>query len=332
MKKRLFAPALCALLLLSMLSACAPPPREKQSATGFYFDTVITMNVYWQDKAPLDAALVECARYENLLSKTVEGSDVWNLNHAQGARTPVSADTRDILEKALEYSKRSDGKFDVTIAPCVALWDFTSGAALLPDPEELAAAAKTVDYRKISITDDGVQLAPGQTIDLGAIAKGYIADRISDFLKAAGIESGMLNFGGNVQTIGNKPDGSPWNVGIQDPRSQTGESIAVVPVSDSCVVTSGIYERGFDLNGLRYHHLLDPATGMPIQNDLAGVSIFADDSFDGDALSTTLFALGREAGLALAEELDGVEAMFIDRNDKIFCTPGLEGRIQILNP
>lgn len=327
-----FLPLSLALALIFSLAGCqTAPARTKQSATGFYFDTVIVMTVYWQDAAPLDAAMERCAYYEGLLSKTVEGSDVWNINHAGGERVQVSEDTRDILEKALDYAKRSDGKFDITIAPCVALWDFTDLAnAKLPDPAALAAAAALVDYTLVDVNDDGVKLGPGQTIDLGAIAKGYIADRISDFLKEQGVESGLLNFGGNVQTIGDKPDGTPWNVGVQDPRSTQGESIAAVPVTDGAVVTSGIYERGFDLDGVRYHHLLDSATGMPIQNDLAGVSIFVDDSFDGDALSTTLFAMGEQDGLALVKELDGVEAMFITRGDKISYSPGLEGKIKLL--
>ncbi len=331
MKKRFLPLLLSGALLLAALAGCGrEAPRTKQTATGFYFDTVVTMTVYWPDDAPLKQALQKCAYYESILSKTRDGSDVWKLNHAGGERVKVSEDTRDILEKALEYSKLSEGRFDVTIEPCVALWDFTDGEAILPDATALAAAAAKVDYTQIDINDDGVKLAAGQTIDLGAIAKGYIADRISDLLKEQGIESGILNFGGNVQTIGDKPDGSQWNVGVQDPKGIRQTSLAVVGVTDGAVVTSGIYERGFDLDGVRYHHLLDPATGMPIQNDLAGVTIFVDDSFDGDALSTTLFALGREDGLRMAEELDGVEAVFINRDDEIFYTSGLEGRITLL--
>lgn len=331
MKKRFSSLLLVAALLLLALTGCKQEePRTKQSITGFYFDTVVTMTVYWPDDAPLKAALEECGYYESILSKTREGSDVWNLNHANGERVKVSADTQDILEKAIEYSKLSEGRFDVTVEPCVALWDFTEGEAVLPDPAALAAAAATVDYTQIDISDDGVKLGPDQTIDLGAIAKGYIADRISDFLKEQGVESGILNFGGNVQTIGDKADGAQWNVGVQDPKGVRQTSLAVVGVTDGAVVTSGIYERGFDLDGVRYHHLLDPATGMPFQNDLAGVTIFVDDSFDGDALSTTLFALGEEEGRKLIEQLDGVEAVFINRDDQLTYTSGLEGRITLL--
>lgn len=345
MKKHLLPLALAAALLVSALVGCAvggdtkvtasptetAAQRTKQTVTGFYFDTVINMTIYWQDDSPLTEALQKCAYYEGILSKTVEGSDVWNINHSGGQRVQVSEDTRDIIEKALEYAKLSDGAFDITIEPCVALWDFTDkNKAVLPDAAALAAAAAKVDYTKVDVNDDGVQLGEGQTIDLGAIAKGYIADRISDLLKGIGVESGLLNFGGNVQAIGNKPDGTPWNIGIQDPRGAQSESIAVMPTTDAAVVTSGIYERGFDIDGVRYHHLLDTSTGYPIQNDLAGVSIFVSDSFDGDALSTTLFALGEQGGLALAAELDGVEAMFVTREDQVSYTPGLEGKLTLL--
>lgn len=330
MKKRFLPLLLASALLLPALSGCGRQ-LSKQSVTGFYFDTVVVMTIYWEDDAPLKAAMEKCAYYENLLSKTVEGSDVWRLNHAQGERVAVNEETRAIIEKALEYGEISKGGFDITIAPCVGLWDFTGeNAGKLPDPDALAAAAEKVDYTQVDVNDDGVKLGPGQSIDLGGVAKGYITGRISDLLKEKGVKSGLLNFGGNVQTIGDKTDGTPWNVGVQDPRSPSGESIAVMPVTDGAVVTSGIYERGFDLDGVRYHHLLDTATGMPIQNGLAGVTIFVDDSFDGDGLSTTLFALGEEDGLALAEELPGVEAVFVTREDRVSYTSGLEGKIKLL--
>ncbi len=329
MKKRL----ICLLLMFALLPglAACQKPRTKQTVTGYFFDTVVVMTIYWKDDAPLQAALEKCAYYESLLSKTADGSDVWRLNHAGGERIQVDDETRAVIERALEYAALSRGGFDITIEPCVALWNFTDPSkAQLPDPAALAAAAAKVDYTLIDVNDDGIKLGANQTIDLGAIAKGYITGRIADLLKDLGVKSGLLNFGGNVQTIGNKPDGTPWNVGIQDPRQPTGASIAVMPVTDGAVVTSGIYERGFDLDGVRYHHLLDTATGMPIQNSLAGVTIFANDSFLGDGLSTSLFALGEEEGLALAAQLDGVEVMFVTREGQISYTPGLEGTITLL--
>jgi len=332
MKNRLPALALCAALLAG-LAACGDgtkptptPTPQKKSQVGFYFDTVVTMEVYTDDEDLLTDAQAECQRYDNLLSKTHEGSDVWNINHAGGQRVAVSDDTREILEKALEYSRLSDGVFDITVEPCVALWDFTGeNMGVLPDETALAQAAAKVDWTQVDINDEGVLLPAGMTIDLGAIAKGYITDRIAGFLKDRGVESGYLNFGGNVLTIGNKPDGNAWNIGIQDPLGQRDQNIVgAARVSDQAVVTSGIYERGFDVDGVRYHHILDTSTGWPVQNELAGVSIIAADAFDADALSTTVFAMGVEKGTAFIEGLEGVEAIFVTRDDTVTWTSGLK--------
>lgn len=309
----------------------APPEQPKpKSQVTFFFDTVVTMNIYTDDETLLADAQAECRRYENLLSKTVEGSDVWKLNHGQGKRIQVSPETREILEKALEYSALSEGVFDVTIGSCVDLWDFTGeGMGVLPDETTLAQAAEKVGWAQIDMDEEGVLLPDGVTIDLGAIAKGYITDRVADFLRDRGVESGFLNFGGNVLVIGGKPDGAAWNIGIQDPLGAQQQTIVgAVPVKDQAVVTSGIYERGFDLDGVRYHHILDTATGWPVQNELAGVSIIAPDAFDADTLSTTVFAMGVEKGTAFIESLEGIEAIFVTREDEVTWTSGLEGRFQ----
>lgn len=340
MKKQLLGLSLCA-ALLTALTACGPttakptptPTPQRRSQVGFYFDTVVTMEVYTDDEDLLSRAQTECQRYDNLLSKTYEGSDVWNINHANGERVAVSDETREILQKALEYSRLSEGIFDVTVEPCVALWDFTGeNMGVLPDETALAEAAGKVDWTQIDVNDEGVLLPAGMTIDLGAIAKGYITDRIAQFLRDGGVECGFLNFGGNVLVIGNKPDGSQWNIGIQDPLGKRDQNIVgAARVSDQAVVTSGIYERGFDLGGVRYHHILDTSTGWPVQNELAGVTIIAGDAFDADALSTTVFAMGVEQGTAFIEGLEGIEAIFVTRDDTVTWTSGLEDKFVLAN-
>lgn len=338
MKRRLFLPGLA---LALVLTGCSPvsaqpdatPAPEPKSQVGFYFDTVVTMTVYTDDESLLADVQKECQRYDQLLSKTAEDSDVWRINHSQGQRVAVSDETREILEKALEYSRLSDGAFDVTIEPCVALWDFSEDSdKTLPDEKALAQAAERVDWQQVDINEDGVLLPEGVTIDLGAIAKGYITDRIADFMRQRGVESGYLNFGGNVLTIGGKPNGEPWSIGIRDPKAPGGQDIiGAVKSRDMAVVTSGIYERGFDLDGVRYHHLLDPATGWPVQNELAGVTIVAEDAFDADALSTTVFNLGLEAGVDFVEQLEGVEAIFVTGEDDLIWTSGLEEQFTPMN-
>lgn len=323
------------LLLLSLsllLTACAaatsPPPAQNngmQSRVIFYFDTVVTVNAYTDNPEVLDELEAECLRYENLLSKTVEGSDVWNINHASGERVQVSDETRKLILKALEFSAMSDGRFDITVEPCVALWDFTSeDRGALPDAAALAAAAEKVDWTKVDVNADGVMIPEGMSIDLGAIAKGYISDMMASFLADRGVESALLNVGGNVRTVGSKPDGSDWRIGIQDPEGVRDQSIVgVANLSNNAVVTSGIYERGFTLDGVVYHHILDPKTGWSVQNELAGVSIVAEEACTADALSTTVFTMGLEEGTEFIEALEGVDAIFVTRDGDISWTSGL---------
>jgi len=327
MKKRFVLILLCMSLLLGGCQASKAKAAEenKQSRVVFYFDTVVTVTAYTDDTNILSEMEAECLRYENLLSKTVEGSDVWNINHARGERVAVSPETRELIEKALEFSRLSDGRFDISIEPCVALWDFTGdNIGVLPDAEELAQAAEKVDWTKIDVNDEGVQIPEGMSIDLGAIAKGYISDRIADFLREGGVESALLNVGGNVRTLGLKPDGSNWRIGIQDPEGVRDQSIVgVVTLGDNAVVTSGIYERGFTLDGVVYHHILDTDTGWSVQNELAGVSIVTQEACTADALSTTIFAMGLEEGSAFIESLEGVDAIFVTREGDISWTSGL---------
>lgn len=306
------------------LTGCASAQQKKQTAIGFYLDTVITLTAYVDDAAVLNDALEECGRYERLLSRTVEGSDVWRINHAGGKPVEVSDDTVILLQTARRVSAYSDGAFDVTIAPVSTMWDFTSGAAVVPNADAIARAAALVDYTRMDIEGNTVTLPENMMIDLGGIAKGYIADEVKLYLMDRGVKSAVLSFGGNIVTIGLKPDGSPWKVGIQDIDKPTGEYMLVSLNFGGSTVTSGIYERGFETDGVYYHHILDPATGWPVQNELASVTIFSDSSMWGDALATAAFALGPEKGMALIEALNGAEAVFISRDRSVTATSGAD--------
>lgn len=315
-----------ALLLLAALAlaGCAAAEPKKQSAVGFYLDTVITLTAYVDDAGVLEDGLSECGRLEALLSRTVEGSDVWNINHGGGAPVRVSPETIEVIEAAHEVSARSDGAFDITIAPASTLWDFTSGAKQLPDADALAAAAERIDYSKVVVDGDCVTLPEGMMIDLGGIAKGYIADRVKAYLQERGVRSAILSFGGNIVAIGLKPDGSPWKVGVQDIDRPTGEYMRVSRNYGGSTVTSGIYERGFELDGVYYHHILSAKTGWPVENELASVTIFSESSTLGDALATAAFALGTEKGLELIESYEGVEALFIARDRTMTASSGAD--------
>ena len=299
-------------------------PNVKQTRTGFYLDTVITLTAYTNHPEWLEEGLQACGEYEKLLSRTIEGSDVWKLNHAEGQPVTVNEATAEILREAVQIGGLSEGAFDVTIAPASVLWDFRSGEGKVPDAAALAEAAAKIDYRKIQMDGLQVTLPAGMMIDLGGIAKGYIADAVKAKLEKKGIRSAILSFGGNIVAIGLKPDGSPWRVGIQDIDQPTGVSMMVAKNTGGSTVTSGIYERGFEQDGVYYHHILSAETGWPVQNELASVTIFSESSMTGDALATAAFALGSEKGLALIESMEGIEAVFVARDRTVIYSSGAE--------
>ena len=325
MKRTMKIGALLAAVLLMNGGCAAEKIPPKLSEVGFYLDTVITMTAYVEDKQVLKDAMNECGRYEQILSRTVEGSDVWRINHAKGEPVEVSEDTMNILRCAQEIGDQSGGAFDVTIAPVSTMWNFTREPYTLPDSDAIAQAAKLVDYTRMKLEGNTVTLPEDMMIDLGGIAKGYIADRVKAYLQERGVQYAILSFGGNIVAIGSrKPDGSSWRVGIQDIDKPTGEHMLISVNKGGSTVTSGTYERGFDLDGVRYHHLLSPDTGWPVQNELASVTIFSESSMEGDALSTTAFVLGTDKGLELIESLKGVEAVFIAKDRKVTYSSGAE--------
>ena len=293
-----------------LLSGCARAVSS-QSRSGLLLDTTVTITVYHSQPGPiLDACFRQIADFERLFSRTLEGSDIWNLNHAQGQPVTVSEETARLLRLALDYADKSDGALDVTIAPASSLWDFKAADPAVPAAEELKRAAAHVNWKNLRLEGTTAQLLDKEmAVDLGAVAKGYIADRLSDSLRAQGVTSALINLGGNIVALGDK-NGKAWQVGIQSPFDE--EALAVtLEVRDKTVVTSGTYERSFRKNGVLYHHILDPKTGEPVRNGLASVTILADGSMIADGLSTACFVLGETKGLALIEATPEAEALFI---------------------
>ncbi|MCR5296943.1 MAG: FAD:protein FMN transferase [Clostridiales bacterium] len=319
------------LVLLLTAAGCGreetTPAREEtppiRTLTVFdCLDTVITFKIYTRDESLPEAAHAECRRLHALFARNEEGSDVWKINHADGQSVEVSDDTVRILETAARISELSGGAFDVTIAPASTLWDFHAEDPQVPEAAALAEAAERIDYTKIRIDGNTVTLPAGMMIDLGGIAKGYIADAVKQMLVDRGVKHAILSFGGNIIAIGIKPEGTPWRVGIQDIDAPTGTSMLVSLNYGGSTVTSGIYERGFEEDGVWYHHILSSETGWPVQNELASVTIFTENSMEGDALSTAVFALGTEKGTGLIESLENTEAVLIDRNRNVTMTSG----------
>ncbi|MEZ3462509.1 MAG: FAD:protein FMN transferase [Lachnospiraceae bacterium] len=339
------------ILILSaiFMTGCSSPRSVSPvSRTGFAFDTVVTITVYDMAQTGLaDHCIDLCEQYESLFSATMEGSEVWNINHADGMKTAVSYDTAALIQSALYYCDQSQGVLDLTLRPVAEEWDISGQMKqaeapgdheyYIPSAQTLAERLSHVDYRKVLITDaDGNKIGCQDTlsreenyfvtlsdthsaIDLGFIAKGYIADCLKAYLLSEGVESGIISLGGNILLIGARPDGSPFTVGIQKPFGAVNEVLTTVQESDISVVSSGCYERYFatgetEADRMIYHHIFDTATGCPVQNDLLGVTILSDSSMEGDALSTYCYLLGLEKGLAYIRSLDNVDALFVTKD------------------
>ncbi len=314
-------------ILLCILCTCSGCSKNAHpiTKTGFYFDTVITLTIYDTSKESLlDDCFSLAEHYEKIFSATIDSSDVSRINQAKGAPVTVDDETIDLIQKGLSYCKLSEGGFDLTIGNVSSLWNFSENDGILPDADQLAAAVSTVDYKNIVIENNKVQLAdPKTAIDLGGIAKGYIADRMKEYLNQNGVTEGTINLGGNVLCIGPKKDGSPYRIGIQKPFDAQGAAAAVVEVTDETVVSSGIYERYITVDDKLYHHILNPSTGYPYENHLLGVTIICQNSVDGDGLSTTCFALGLEEGMKLIESLPDTECIFITEDYEFHCSSGI---------
>ena len=358
---RFFYLILCTVLVCPMLlfTGCENITDADTSITGnepisissIKLNTAVQITIYdSQDKALLDDCLALCDKYELVFSRTNEKSELYKLNHrkdtsdkdpnADGQTTPypvsgtadtwhISEDLASLLSQGLSITRESDGAFDIAIAPLTSLWDFTAEDPKVPDDAAIQKALPlcssdgvTIDGQDITLPSDDIQF------DVGAIAKGYIADRLKDFLVKKGVNSAIINLGGNVLCIGSKPDGTPFKVGIQKPFADRNETEAVMDITGKSVVSSGIYERCFKQNGKLYHHILNPKTGYPYDNSLISVTIISDQSVDGDALSTTCFALGLEDGLKFAEK-KGVHAVFITEDYELHYTDGFQDEINV---
>lgn len=297
--------------------------REFQllSDTQFYFDTVCLINGYMTQEI-LDGTFERCAFFQDTLSAQQEGTDIDRINKAGGEPVQVQPETADLISKALRYCEESGGLFDITIGAASLLWDFKEG--VVPDAQELAEAITHIDYTKVKVDGNTVQLTdPQARLDVGGVAKGYIADSLIAYLQEQGVESGFVNLGGNVKTLGSKPDGSPWSIGIQNPNggieefNNPNDAIAKVDSVGTSVVTSGLYERVFEKDGTRYWHILDPKTGYPVETDLISATIVSDESIDGDGYTKQLF-LGDTAA---------VERFFVEHPEFQGMTVDAQGAI-----
>lgn len=327
MRKIVFA-VLGLIFLSAVFSGCGGK-SESVTRSNFMLDTVVSVTLYGTgDSATIDELFDEARRLESLLGAQVEGSDVWRINEGAGKEyVRISAETFHVIERALYYSELADGLFDITVGPLIDLWDI-SGGGYVPSEQEKAAAMEMTGYEKVLISGGSVMLQDeGMSINLGAIAKGYIGDRLREMLIEKGVDHAIINLGGNVIAIGGKNTGTPFVVGIQNPFESNGAISAAIEIFDGSLVSSGNYERYFEVDGIRYHHILNPFTGAPSDSGLAGSTIICDSSEDADALSTIVFLLGAEKGLALIESIEETECVLITGQGEIICSSGVRDRL-----
>ena len=326
MKKYFISAMLSALLFLTGCSAESSP--EPVQGTFFAMDTMMDFTIYGESGL-IDQSESLIASLESLVSVTDTGSELYAINQT-GSGT-LTGKASSLMEQALEICRRTDGALDLSIYPIVRAWGFTTGSYQVPDEAEIQALLPLVDYRKIqydaatgTVT---VTLPEGMEIDLGSVAKGYAGQLAAQMLREHGVQSALLNLGGNVQTVGTKPDGSPWQIGIKDPQGE--DAMMVLSVEDQAVVTSGGYERYFEQDGQTYWHIMDPSTGHPADSGLISVTIVGDEGVVCDGLSTALFVMGLEKAADLWAQSGDFEAVFVTASGEAYITEGLRDRFAL---
>jgi len=295
---------------------------EPISETRLLLDTFCTITIHGDvDEELLGEAFSLLFELEALLSMTIEGSDIWRINNAAGEPVTVDPRTIEVIRAGLDFSEISNGMFDITVGRLSRLWDFGSGTNFIPSDEEIEEALKSVDYRRVRIDGNTVRLRDGW-IDLGAIAKGFIANRVALFLIANGAEGALVNLGGDVVAAGTRNDGNPWRIALKRPSGLQhdidNEWLGVIEVSWASVSSSGTYERQFEVDGVLYHHILDTRTGLPVETDVVGATLITNSAIIGEGFSTLAVLLGSERAAELFEQVPGfIGAVLILRSGEV---------------
>ncbi|WP_242824193.1 FAD:protein FMN transferase [[Clostridium] dakarense] len=325
-------------VLVVGLIGCAKETKQSQplSRTEIFMGTAVTIKIYDnQDEKIMDKVFKRVKEMEDLVSINKDGTELDRLNENAGIKPiNVSDFTLEIIEKGLEYSRLSNGGYDITIGPLVKLWSIGLPEAKVPTEQEIKETIKYVDYSKVKINKSKNEIflaEKGMIIDLGSIAKGYAADEIAKLLKDEGVKKAIIDFGGNIYALGSKEKDKKWKVGIQNPFDERGNIVGSIKIEDKSLVTTGVYERFIKEDETTYHHILNPKTGYPFETNIQGVSIIADKSIDADALSTLIFTEGLENGLKLIESLDGIDAIFITDKKEVFITDGIKNNFELTN-
>lgn len=324
------------ILAIGLVSCSKIETNEQLSRTELFMGTVVKITLYdHASEELLNDVFDYISEVEDLVSINKEGTEIVQLNENAGIKGVKLSDfCYDIIKVALDYSKLSDGGYDITIGPLVKLWSIGLPEAKVPSSDEIKSVIKKIDYTKVKMDDLNNEVflsEKGMMLDLGSIAKGYIADKIVNMLKENEVEKAIIDLGGNIYAMGTKNEGNNWKIGIQNPLENRGQVVGTIEVTNKSVVTTGTYERFIEEDGVKYHHILNPKTGYPYETNIAGVTIVADKSVDADALSTLVFTKGLDEGLQLVENLESVDAIFIMNDNRVYVTEGLNGNFNLTN-
>ncbi len=314
------------LIIMSLVLSSCKSEDKKTSVSFFAMDTYMTIEAYGGDEGAAQKAKERVTELEKLFSVTDENSEIFKLNSAGTAE--LSPESAELIGFALEMSEKTGGALDPTIYPILREWGFTTGEYRIPNDEEIAELLKNIGADKVHKNENKISLESGVMLDLGAVAKGYAGEECSKILRENCVNSALINLGGNIQLVGNKPDGTPWKIGVADPLDPN-NNIGVLSVSDCAAVTSGNYQRYFIEDDVVYGHIIDPETGYPVNNDLLSVTIIADNGELCDALSTALFVMGYEKAERFWREYGNFEAVFVVNDNTVRVTDGIFEKFEI---
>jgi len=330
------------IIFMFILTGCSTTPEyQNKKESHFLIGTIVTLNLYHEDEQVLNQTMAEIVEHvkasEQIFSRRIETSELYQLNNSKLTESKVSEDLYYLIKQSLYYNTFSSGYFDVTMLPVIELWGIDTDNPKLPAPDDIISALTHVGSEGIHLSSDKdtpymiTYDTPGIQIDLGGIAKGYITDEIVKILIKNDIPFGIIDLGGNLYVHGKKNGSEDWTLGIRDPEGSATDLLGKVTLNNKSLVTSGGYERFFEFNGSRYHHILDPFTGYPVESGLKSVSIISDSSIDCDALSTAIFAMGLTDGLAAINALENTECIIVTNENKVYLSEGLTSNFSLIS-
>ena len=326
------AALICILLTLGGCKSETDTIQEKTvSCTRdvFAMDTYMDMTAYGENaEKSRDDAENRILQLESELSATSETSEIWKIDHSNGNNVKMSDDTAEVIDQTLKMCEKTYGCLDITVYPVLKEWGFTTGDYKIPDKTKINKLLNNVGYSKVKTDSNNIQLANDVQIDLGAVAKGYTGDKILDIMRSYEVESAIVNLGGNVQTLGKKPDGSDWKVAVRDPFHPETD-MCVLEIADKAVITSGNYERFFiGEDGRRYCHIIDPFDGYPADNGYVSVTVIGSSGIICDALSTAVFVAGLDKASKIMKDFTDYDFIVVSEDEKIYYTDGISEHLK----